>query len=356
MHIIFSLGRGGAETILVTTTNELTEFNNIILTLFNDNHFKDEMKNSREICLNLKLWQLIFFFPLIAFKVRRVIQKNDVDLVHSRLFWPTIIARLATPKRLPLITTIHAYAATSVDYKFWYYKLMDQLTYRLRKNIMVSDSAGALNEYFSFLKLKPYKTANLNTLVDVRKFNEETVVAEKRNDGIFRLISVGALRVQKNQRYLIEAMTKIKEKPVELHIYGLGPLQEDLQKQITQTGAKVELKGQVKNIQDIIKQYDVFVMASTFEGLSLAVLEAMAMCMPLLLSNIPSFKEQCEDTALYFELGDIKSFLEKLEMLQNNIKLRHELGEAAKKRVLDNFTLEHHMRRLREVYADALSN
>jgi glycosyltransferase involved in cell wall biosynthesis len=96
-------------------------------------------------------------------------------------------------------------------------------------------------------------------------------------------------------------------------------------------------------------------MSSSFEGFSLSVLEAMAMRMPLLLSDIKSFKEQCENTAVYFNLNDVKDFINKLEMLSADKNKLNTMGAAAHERAVNNFTLEHHMQGLRKIYADVLS-
>jgi len=117
----------------------------------------------------------------------------------------------------------------------------------------------------------------------------------------------------------------------------------------------IVLKGVIKNIQQVIQQYDLFVMSSTFEGFSLAVLEGMALSMPMLLSDIDSFREQCGNTAEYFDLHDTNQFILKLkEVSSDKIKLQ-ELGNAARQRALENFTLEHHMEGLRDIYSEALS-
>jgi glycosyltransferase involved in cell wall biosynthesis len=110
----------------------------------------------------------------------------------------------------------------------------------------------------------------------------------------------------------------------------------------------------VKNINEIIPQYDLFTMASQYEGFSLAVLEAMALGMPMLLSAIASFKEQCADTAIYFDLENTDDFLAKLkDLCSNKLKLQ-QMGNNAKQRVLANFTLEHHLKGLRSIYAETL--
>jgi L-malate glycosyltransferase len=252
--------------------------------------------------------------------------------------------------------SIHAFIATSGEYKHWYIRFLDKLSYKFRKSIIIVVAKGALEEYFSFLHLKPYKAYALYTFVDIERFNIDNIAAGKSNSA-FKLVAVGALRLQKNYPYIINAMAMIKDKNIELDIYGTGNLQEELQQQIDSTGAKVFLKGEVNNIEAIIPQYDLFVMSSTYEGFSLGILEAMAMRMPLLLSDIVSFKEQCEGNAWYFSLADVQDAASQIVALSDADKnILQEKAEAGRQRAINNFTLPHHISGLRKIYDEALSS
>lgn len=353
LHIIYNLGRGGAETMLVAVLKELKEYHNIVVTLDPDNHFGPAFECDEYICLHCSGTKS---FPLAVIKLRKLIRQRKPDIVHTHLFWPTVIARLATPKKIPLLTTIHAFIATSVEYKHKHIRWIDQITYRLRKTTIIAVAKGALDEYFSFLHLKPHKAYALYTFVDTRIFNDINALPIQAG-GKFRLITIGALREQKNHQYLIRAFKELNDDRFELHIYGSGPLEDSLIKNLQQQAVtNVVLKGQVTNINQLIGQYDLFVMSSTFEGFSLGVLEAMALKMPMLLSDIVSFREQCEDTAEYFSLQSPEDFVQKLKQLSANPGRLKELGGKAKQRVLDNFTLDHHMEGLRGIYTAALND
>lgn len=351
MHIIDNLNFGGAEKMLVTVCKELSEYNNIIVTLTKENAFEEDLQCYKYICLNMKprLSSLA-----AAIKLRWVINKYNPDIVHSHLYWPTLIARMATPKAIPLINTIHTFPASSVDYKRWYMRFIDRLSYRFSRSIIVAVAKGSLEEYFDMIKRVPRNAYVLYTFVDVKIFKRKTITSPIASDAI-RLISIGSLKEQKNQQYLIEAFKQLKENNIELHIYGEGPLRGKLESSLEQNGIKnIVLKGMVKNIHQVIDEYDLFVMSSTYEGFSLATLEAMALNMPMLLSDIASFKEQCADTAEYFNLADPVDFVVRLkELLSDKTKLER-LGNNASKRVLDNFTLAHHMQGLRSIYTSAL--
>ncbi len=350
LHFIYNLGRGGAETMLVKTISELKEYNNIVVTMQADDEFGRELVCDKHICLNLKY---IVQFPTSIFKIFKIIKQNKVDLVHSHLFWPTIISRCATPQKIPLITTIHAFIASSVEYKMPLIKWIDQATYKIRKSIIIAVAKGAQEEYFNFLNLKPFKTYVLYTFVDLDKFKN---YRKENNNETFKIISVGALRLQKNQTYLIRAMELLKSEKVELHIYGGGPLKNELQELINKTGTKVVLKGMVKNVEEVLQFYDAFSMSSTFEGFSIAVLEAMASKVNVILSDIVSFKEQCGDTALYFNLENEASFSKQINYLRQNKTASDLLRNEAFSRVKNKYTLPIYMTDLRKIYIESTSS
>ena len=135
--------------MMVRVIKELNEYEHVIVTLFPLNNFGDELKCDKLICLNLGS---LFSMPLAVFKFRKMVRAEKPDIVHTHLFWPTIIARVAVPGKIPLITTIHAFIASSVEYKNWHIRFLDNISFRFRKSITIVVAKGALNEYFSFLK------------------------------------------------------------------------------------------------------------------------------------------------------------------------------------------------------------
>lgn len=353
LHIIDYMGRGGAEVMLVKVLKELKEYNNIVVTLNPQNHFGDEFTCDEYYCLNMGSFAK---FPFAVMRLRSFIKKHTIDLVHSHLFSATLVARLATPANIPIITTIHTNVSTR-EYKKWYLQMLEKFSYKKHKSTMVGVSNGVLDQYFRFFGHKPYKKCLLYTFVDTKElempYQHEPVNINKE---YFTLAAIGALRFPKNQQYLIKAFEQLKNDRFELHIYGIGVMQPELEKLIKETGVRVLLKGEVKNASRLLSQYDLYVMPSEFEGFSLSVLEAMAMQIPMLLSDIPSFREQCADTAVFFDLKDTNDFISKLKMLAADEALRKKLAAAARQRVLDQFTLEHHMKGLRTIYSDTLND
>jgi glycosyltransferase involved in cell wall biosynthesis len=348
LHIIDNLGRGGAETMLVTVLKQLPDYRNIVVTLGPENEFGDELHCDEYYCLNMRS---PLQAPAAAWKLRSIIRKHKVEMVHSHLFWSTVVARIGVPAGIPLISTVHAFVASSIEYRPWHMRMIEKWTYRIRRSTIVAVAKGALDEYFSFIGVQSHNAVHLYTFADTAVFSS---TEEKMPHAGFRLVTVGNLKAQKNQRFLLEAFKELKNEDITLDIYGKGPLQEEMQQLIDTYGLKVNLKGQVNDIEKQLGQYDLFVMSSLYEGFSLSVLEAMAMGMPTLLSDISSFKEQCGDTATYFRLNDRKDFIARLLALKNNRQQLQFLGKTCKQRVQDHFTLRQHMLGLRALYSKHL--
>lgn len=339
--------------MLVKLLNELQEYNNIVIALNHQNHFtEEEFSTANYYCLQMGAFSR---FPFAALKLRRFIKKNKIDLVHSHLFTATLVARLGVPKNIPLVTTIHTDVAASGEYKRWHIRLLEKAGYNFHKSTIIGVSKTVLQNYFTHFKHTPGRTELLYTFAD----NTDSDVLKERKikdpGSPFTLIAIGALRYPKNQQYLIKAFQKLKEDNVELHIYGTGRQAAELQQLVADTGVRVVLKGEVKGASRLLPQYDAYVMSSEFEGFSLSVLEAMNMEIPMLLSDIPSFREQCADTALFFNLADTDDFVRQLRRLMASMALGDQMAAAGKQRVINNFTMQHHLQGLRAIYNQILS-
>ena len=102
---------------------------------------------------------------------------------------------------------------------------------------------------------------------------------------------MGRLNTQKNYFLLLRAFEQIsKEYPLlTLEIYGEGVLRNELQNYIEQhsLAKKVFLKGTCKNVIDLIYGAKLFVMTSLYEGMPNALMEAMALGIPVVCSDCP---------------------------------------------------------------------
>ena len=107
--------------------------------------------------------------------------------------------------------------------------------------------------------------------------------------------TVGTLNVQKGMQYLIAAMPQIiKEFPkVCLEIVGDGPYRKNLEKLIRKMklGSSVKLTGFIKDIEEEMAKFDIYVQPSLSESFGLAIIEAMSLGLPVVATNTGGIPE-----------------------------------------------------------------
>lgn len=303
MHIINSLALGGAESLLVGTISELIDYENIVILLKNENDFGDIKNCSHIYCIDFNSKKDVINSLCV---LRKIIRQYNPNIIHAHLIESTLIARMACPSNVKFLFTVHNKMSLNC-YQYsrmaWF---LDKITYR-NNQIMIAVSKEVLNDYQLWIGAKKNSNVLYNFVEDVF-FKTPKKYECKLNQ--LKLVCVATLKDQKNHQFLLKCMNQLKHMPVSLDIYGYGPLHEMLEKYIIDNNLNVRLMGKTTHIDDILPNYDAFVLASTYEGFGIAPLEAMATGLPVLLSNIPIFKEVTNNQALFFELDATNSFVE----------------------------------------------
>lgn len=133
------------------------------------------------------------------------------------------------------------------------------------------------------------------------------------------LISVGRLAPQKNYPLLLEAFAKVRQsRPLRLMILGEGEERAALEAQIERLGigADVLLPGFVSNPYAYLRQADLFVLSSWFEGLPTVLIEAMAVGTPVVATNCPSGPDEILAGGKYgalIEVGNLEQLVRAIE-------------------------------------------
>lgn len=154
-------------------------------------------------------------------------------------------------------------------------------------------------------------------------------------DGV-RIVSLGRLVKQKSYETAIEVARILKERGHRFRWYVLGEGEERsaLENEIRNKGVENEfvLFGSVRNPFPYLRESDIFVQCSKFEGQSIAVREAKVLGMPIVLSLSNGNRDQITDGVDGIYVGtDAPSVADGIERLIKDPKLRERLGDAAAK-------------------------
>ncbi|MBR1927577.1 MAG: glycosyltransferase, partial [Bacteroidales bacterium] len=171
---------------------------------------------------------------------------------------------------------------------------------------------------------------------------EVTRMAEGSSRGI---VASGRLKPQKNFPLLIRAFSRFLEGHPghTLHIYGKGPQEEELRKLIHDLSldGKVFLEGFVSDIHEAIKDAEMFVLSSDYEGMPNALLEAMMMGIPCVTTSFESAGELFRDSGscVMVPVGDEYALSEAMSALDEDIRFRESLSERGRE-FAEQFSLE----------------
>jgi glycosyltransferase involved in cell wall biosynthesis len=119
-------------------------------------------------------------------------------------------------------------------------------------------------------------------------------------------------------------------------IVGDGPLRAAIERDVRSRGleAHVTLVGHTDNVAETLHALDIFLLTSHREGLSVAVLEAMASGLPIVATDVGGTREQIIDNVNGFivQKGDIDAMVDRVLRLINSRKLRGQFGDASRAR------------------------
>ncbi|MBI1248362.1 glycosyltransferase [bacterium] len=160
------------------------------------------------------------------------------------------------------------------------------------------------------------------------------------------VVFTGRLHPGKGLTKLIKAWPRVLQQfpMARLWLVGEGPQEGELASMIGAMGlqSRIVLPGAFDTVEDILAAADAFVLPSLHEGMSIALLEAMAANLPCVVSNIPGNRIliESETTGLKFPLDNIDALADAVIRVLENRELATSMGNAARARVVEHFSLE----------------
>lgn len=303
VHIVTSLGIGGAERVVLELATELSNLNYQIsvISINDDCRILDQYPhiNFKTHNLNIKKYNFFTFFSAL-FSLINFVRKEKADIIHAHMFHSLIaglVCCLFFPKT-KLVFTSHNFSGFSLARKTFI---------RWTKKFRKADIVFTKEQHIS---LNAKRTWIIPNGVVVNR-SQKTRSFSKTKPTIF--VSVGRLEEQKDPFALIGAFHTMKNKNCELWFAGDGSLLEKMREKILSLHLekRIKLLGAQKKIHKIYEKADCFVMTSKWEGLPLALLEAGARGLPIIATPVGAIPVVLSEKTGY--LTPVKDFAKAMD-------------------------------------------
>ncbi len=319
--IMISFGSGGAEKTVSLLLPRLIENFQVSLIIFNNDIHFNIPKAVNLIILNkktkLSFFEKIFLFPKLLFKYNSIINKKEIEVSISFLTRPNLLnglIKILNPK-LKVILSERCFptmAYKSNILRYYLYKILIPLLYN-KADLIFSNSNHINDDLKDNFGVRKTLVTIYNPIEIPANYKKNT---KRKND--FKIINVGSIYPIKNQILLVKAIQKTL---FESKVFFLGDgidrikIQEYV-KSINQTD-RFNFAGKVKNVNQYLLESDCFVLTSNSEGFPNALLEAMAVGLPVIATNCKSGPLEILNNNNFIEISIGKFYKAKYGMLIN---------------------------------------
>ena len=231
-------------------------------------------------------------------------------------------------------------------------KRMLRRAYRRARPVAVSE--GVREGISEFYNLPIERTDVLRNVIDVTQVEAQAAEpGPELEPGCFHIVNVARLVVAKGHSYLLETMRRLVHDQghaaIRLHLLGDGALRGELEAVVARHGLKshVTFHGFHPNPPAFVAQCDLFCLSSIYEGLPLALLEAMACGTPVVATDCPSGPREVLADGLYGLLApekDARGLAETIEQVINDQSAARNRARAAREHVHENYSIAVAMR------------
>jgi L-malate glycosyltransferase len=361
LHIIKGLGRGGAERLLVSTIGchgDHLRFD-VVYFLEKKDHLVQDLRarGCNVICLpSANVIAMLLRLPQLI----RMIRKNRYQVLHAHLPWAGILARVAGYfTKLPVVYTEHnLFNRYNIITRF-----VSRLTFSWQSQVIaVSRQVKTVLD----AEVEPDVPLRIITNgVDVSEFYRPAfdAAAFRKKMGLPHQLIIGtvtALTPQKRIDRWIEVAEKLCVQFPDVHfvIVGDGVLRNELEEraQALIASGRLRFTGITTEPSSWLACIDIFLMSSDFEGLPVAMLEAMSMECAVVTTNVGGIGEviRHEKEGLLSPAEDVGQLIAHVSRMIRNPSERKTIGHDARQRVIEAFSVAAMVRNLESVYDDVL--
>ena len=298
---------------------------------------------------------------------------DNFDLIHIHEIWhyPCFVSYLAAKNKEPYIITPHG----TLDPWCLNYKSLKKRIFSFLIQKRILNKASALHALTEKERedIKKFGIGNYVKVIpngiDIKEFENlpsrlelENIYPQLKNKKV--ILFLGRLHPIKGLDILARAFGAIAEKRDDICLLFVGPNEDEYREKIESILKKEKVIDKTiftgslsgRKRLAVLGGSDLFVLSSYSEGFSMAVLEAMACQLPVVITRQCNFPEVAENKAGFVIDPNEKELIIAINNLLKDVLLRKEMGENGRRLILREFTWDKIADKMIKLYQEVLSN
>lgn len=354
VHIIDNLRVGGAEKqlVLFCLNIDAQRFNQTVVCMREGGPLEAQLRvaNIPIIILEKKSKIDVFFFVRLVCTLKKL----QPDIIHCWLFSANFWGRIAA-LFLPY-TKVIATERVNGDWKRWYHRLVDRMLLDVRTDILLANSSGVIQYCVEKEHLSLKKVRLVFNAIAVRERVRGPLPGRK----IKKIVTISRLTHQKGVDCFIDVAEHVLARypHVQFCIYGEGESEQVYKNMVRGRNLQDKIWFMGKDrIFNIMRDVDLFLSTSRYEGLPNAIMEAMAYGVPIVATDIGGTNELIVDgeTGLLARKDDVQGLAAQVIKILISPEYGEQLGVQAKAFVDRRFLITHIVKELENVYDELLN-
>lgn len=359
LHVIESLGAGGAEMLLVNLLPALQKKGVTchVAALASPYDLAAKLESSGVQVHRLDIshrWNL----PQALIRLVRLLRSEDFDVVHAHLFFASFYTGLSKifeprPKR---VVSFHNMGYDSDPANTLWRKVRKRMDSSIQKNLIDAHFgvSSAVQSHYS-INLGISNVGVLPNCVNIPAILPDSFVAKKHLLDDFSLraedfviVLPGRLVHEKGHRFALEALSLLKKRGISplLLIVGDGPLAKEISVDVEKRNlsSRVILHPGVNQprLYEIMAGADLIIMPSIHEGWPLVAAEALGLAKPLIATKVGGISEIIKNniTGMLIPPRDSEALASSIEHVMKSPEESQRMAQAGRRHVVENFTPE----------------
>lgn len=336
VHIIDSLNAGGAERLVLELAKRQTAQGFVVqvLALLRGGPLEDEYRRA-----GVRFTILGYAWPYgldTLWKTYAFLRDEKPQIAHTHLFAADVWGRTAAwLARVPaIVSTEHN---SNQDFG-WIRRSCKKLTNRFAARL-IAISQIVKKEMEKREGADPKKIETIPNGIDMSRVIERPA---RHFRDVPRLLTVSRLTKQKDLATLFKALALVKGQWI-LQVAGTGEEESELKNLARRLGleSRVEFLGYREDVPVLLAQSDIFCLPSRWEGQGLAVLEAAAAGVPMIVSDLPVLHETMDkDETTFVTSGDVPAWAHAIETMLTEQEGFVARAQSAKARIREKYPIE----------------